>query len=160
MKNKALKCAKIIGQLRHDFIIPLIGISESNFRFTYITEYAFEGRMNIFLRNHTDTPIEDIIKLMYQIAQGLAYLEKNRIVHCSIAGKHILLVSEQHAKISSFTHCGKLDWNEKYCIKNLTHDKCLLKFMAPENLRRHEYSFQIRRVEFWDNIVGVLVIWR
>ena len=140
IKTNALRCAKIIRKLHHDFIIPLIGICNTECTFMFITEYAFVGRIDDFLRNHTNTPIENIIKLMYQVAQGMAFLEKNRIIHCSISAKHILLVSEHHAKISSSTYCEELDLKESNCKKDLTHDKSLVRRMAPESLTANEFS--------------------
>ena len=39
---------------------------------------------------------------MHQVAQGMAYLESKRFVHRNLGARNVLLVDEQHAKISNF----------------------------------------------------------
>ena len=52
-----------------------------------------------FFRN---TPINKVVELMCQVAEGMAYLESKNFVHRDLAARNVLLVSDSFAKISDF----------------------------------------------------------
>ena len=150
------KQAKTIVMLRHDSIVRLIGVCEAGFQTILVTEYALLGPMNEFLRQHPTIPTENIVQLMCQVAQGMAYLEKNRIVHCCLAAKHILLASEKQVKISNFSFIEQLDFTVNCCIKDLKHDKGLQKWLAPESFKTNEFSSKSDvwsfRITLWESM--------
>ena len=46
--------------------------------------------------------MKDIQTLMFQVAQGMAYLESRSFVHRDLAARNVLLASVNHVKISDF----------------------------------------------------------
>jgi serine/threonine protein kinase len=54
------------------------------------------------LRKNKAFPIPSILKLMLQVAEGMAYLEARNMVHRDLAARNILLVNQEIAKISDF----------------------------------------------------------
>lgn len=43
-----------------------------------------------------------IVEFLHQVARGMAYLERHKVVHRDLAARNILLYTERHAKISDF----------------------------------------------------------
>ena len=51
---------------------------------------------------YSEMPMSNVLELMCQVADGMAYMESRRIVQRDLAARNVLLVSESFAKISDF----------------------------------------------------------
>ena len=70
--------------------------------------------LNVF----REMTIPTILELMFQVAQGMEYLESRNFVHRDLAARNVLLVSETFAKISDFGMSKALGLgNEYYKVK-------------------------------------------
>ena len=80
---------------------------------------------------------------MYQVAQGMAYLESNRVVHGYLTVNNILLVTEQHAKISNFSRSEVLIYDtqhgKRFILTDCKHRKM---WLAPEHSQMSDISFK------------------
>ena len=156
IEEKIIREADILSRFRHPFLTELIGVCKAPEKIMLITDFVFLGPLNKYLRKvikPSNCSNERIIKLMYQVAQGLDFLERNGIVHGYVAAKNILLVSEEHAKLTNFSYSKKAEkCDNRYGSMNrnsqrrqnvnceMKHRKLHLKWLAPESLFCNECS--------------------
>ena len=58
--------------------------------------------------------LKTVLELMFQVAEGMAYLESKNFVHRDLAARNVLLVNERFAKISDFGMSKALGFGNNY----------------------------------------------
>ena len=58
--------------------------------------------------------VKNVLELMFQVAEGMAYLESKNFVHRDLAARNVLLVYERFAKISDFGMSKALGFGNNY----------------------------------------------
>lgn len=61
----------------------------------------------------------NVLELMYQVAQGMCYLESRQFVHRDLAARNVLLVDETFAKISDFGMSKALGLDSQYYVVSI-----------------------------------------
>ncbi|KAJ6563664.1 kinase-like domain-containing protein [Mycena vulgaris] len=106
--NEMLKFSKVLLQevltwvhLKHIYVLPFLGLDEKFFEGyppCIITPYMRNGTMNNFVKNQNGTlPDRRAAQLLFETAQGLAYLHSQNIVHGDLRGGNVLIDDEEHA---------------------------------------------------------------
>ncbi|KAJ7107553.1 kinase-like domain-containing protein, partial [Mycena epipterygia] len=87
--------------LRHQFILPLIGIDRQMFpsSFCMVSPWMKNGTVLKYLR---DRGHGDVDRLGSETAQGLEYLHAQNIVHGDLRGTNILISDDNSACLSDF----------------------------------------------------------
>ncbi|KAJ7362568.1 kinase-like domain-containing protein [Mycena albidolilacea] len=87
--------------LRHASILPFLGIDRNSFpsSFCMVSPWMKYGTILKYLQ---DRGRKEIIRLTFEIAQGLDYLHSMNIVHGDLRGNNILISDEHHACLSDF----------------------------------------------------------
>ncbi|KAJ7936958.1 kinase-like domain-containing protein [Mycena leptocephala] len=89
--------------LKHPYILPFFGLDEKSFEGyppCIITPYMRNGTMNNFVKNRNGTlPDRQVDKLLFETAQGLAYLHSQNIVHGDLRGGNVLIDDGEHAQL-------------------------------------------------------------
>lgn len=94
--------AKLMALLKNDFIVELYGVCDSPFML--VEEYIPDGSMLDYLIKNGEKKVKvEKLKLWAaQIAYGMQYLEKKKIVHRDLAARNILVMNISLVKISDF----------------------------------------------------------
>lgn len=94
--------AKSAGRLNHPNIVTIYDVGKSDST-AYIAMELLEGnQLKAILDVHTALPIDKIVDIAAQIADGLAYAHKNGIIHRDIKPANIMLVHGDRVKITDF----------------------------------------------------------
>ncbi|VVC26315.1 Fibronectin type III,Protein kinase, ATP binding site,Tyrosine-protein kinase, active site,Protein kinase [Cinara cedri] len=97
--------------------------------------YLYHGEENIFLT------VDDLMSFASQTANGMSFLEKNRIVHRDLAARNVLLSDHHTIKICDFGLSR--DIYEQNCyLKSNRGDPLPVKWMALESLKYRIYTTQ------------------
>lgn len=94
--------AKSAGRLNHPNIVTIYDVGKSD-NTAYIAMELLEGHhLKDILDVHTALPIDKIVDIAAQIADGLAYAHRNGIIHRDIKPANIMLVHGDRVKITDF----------------------------------------------------------
>ena len=78
-RNKHLS---LMMKLRHQYIVEFIGFCE--YDLALLTELPLLGQLDNVLTDNPMIPTEYLLNLIDQVAQGMAYLERSRVIHLSL----------------------------------------------------------------------------
>ncbi|XP_050519846.1 tyrosine-protein kinase receptor torso-like [Daktulosphaira vitifoliae] len=97
--------------------------------------YLYHKEEEIFLS------IEDLLRFASQAANGMTFLEKNRIVHRDLAARNILLSDHHTIKICDFGLSRDV-YEQNHYTKSKGGDPLPVKWMAIESLKYRVYTTQ------------------
>jgi serine/threonine protein kinase len=94
--------AKAAGRLSHPNIVTIYDVGKSD-EIAYIAMEFLQGReLRDVLNDGKRMPVEQVINVVAQVAQGLAYAHEHGIVHRDIKPSNIMIVRDGHVKITDF----------------------------------------------------------
>jgi eukaryotic-like serine/threonine-protein kinase len=94
--------AKAAGRLNHPNIVTIYDVGKSG-DVAYIAMELLEGReLREIMNEGTLLPIEQVLDVVSQVAQGLAYAHEHEIVHRDVKPSNIMIIHEGHVKITDF----------------------------------------------------------
>lgn len=94
--------ARAAGRLNHPNIVTVYDVGKSG-DIAYIAMEFLEGReLREILDDVPMLPIDQVLDIVAQVAEGLAYAHEHDIVHRDIKPANIMVVRDGHAKITDF----------------------------------------------------------
>ncbi|KAJ7609208.1 kinase-like domain-containing protein [Mycena polygramma] len=101
LRQQFCKEAIVWQGLRHQFVLPLLGIDRKTFypSFCMVSPWLKHGTVLTFLRHRGRGMVDS---MLFQIAQGLEYLHSMNIVHGDLRGTNILVSDDGSACLSDF----------------------------------------------------------
>lgn len=150
-----MEMMKMIG--KHVNIINLLGACTQNGPLYVVVEFAPNGNLRDFLRNHRPSsgyeptigqePKErktltqkDLVSFAYQVARGMEYLASRRCIHRDLAARNVLVSDEYVLKIADFGLARDIHCHDYY--RKTTDGRLPVKWMAPEALFHRVYTTQ------------------
>ncbi|CAJ0962983.1 unnamed protein product, partial [Mesorhabditis belari] len=140
---------KHLRYLDHRNIIKFMGICTQAPCFCIVMEFCSNGQLNELLKSTELTPSKRWVDMAQQVASGMEYLHRNKIVHRDLKSPNILAAGDGTMKISDFGTSQK--WNK---MNSALMSFCgTVSWMAPEMIKKDPCS---EKVDVWS--FGV-VLW-
>lgn len=131
--------AVLMSKLEHDNVVKFLGISDN----MLILEYVEKGALNMYLRKfrkrNTYLPVWRLMKMISDVAQGMAYLASMRVIHCDLAGRNVLLTDKLVAKITDFGLAKILQKDKDYYTRS-TGKELPLMWCSPESIANRKFT--------------------
>ena len=94
--------AKAAGRLNHPNIVTIYDVGKSG-NVAYIAMELLEGReLRDIMNEGALLPIDQVLNIVAQVAQGLAYAHEHGIVHRDVKPSNIMVIRDGHVKITDF----------------------------------------------------------
>lgn len=95
---------RIMQKLKHRNIVRLCGLVDSDEEDMYVVmEYLPMGSLKDYLKTHREHINNTmLLKFAMDIAEGMDYLEQERIIHRDLAARNILVADQYTVKITDF----------------------------------------------------------
>ena len=151
LKEKEITLLKrevmILSSLNHPYIIKFIGCTFTS-PYWLVTEFMSNGSLFDKLRKGKSIDSTTLTKIAYQIAEGMAYLHSENIVHRDLKTLNILLDSNLIPRICDFGISREIDSDNVMTGSIGTYN-----YMAPEIINNHPYTSKVDVFSF------ALVLW-
>ncbi|KAJ7471695.1 kinase-like domain-containing protein [Mycena galericulata] len=105
IRRRFCREALVWQRLHHSYIVPLIGIDTESFPSSYcmVSPWMKNGTVIKYLSGIEETKRQRTVdRLIREIAQGLAFLHEQKIVHGDLRGSNILVDDDGHACLTDF----------------------------------------------------------
>ena len=94
--------AKAAGRLSHPNIVTIYDVGKSG-DVAYIAMELLQGRELRDIMNESGLlPVDQVLDVVAQVAQGLAYAHEHDVVHRDVKPSNIMVVRDGHVKITDF----------------------------------------------------------
>lgn len=130
---------KHLRNLEHPNIITFLGICTQAPCYCILMEYCHKGQLCSLLKSPVDISSETWISYAMQIADGMNYLHKNKVIHRDLKSPNILLTENSTLKIVDF---GTSHQQNKM-NSTLMSLVGTVSWMAPEMIRKEPCSEKV-----------------
>ncbi|KAJ6480431.1 kinase-like domain-containing protein [Mycena sanguinolenta] len=133
IRRRFCREALLWQRLRHPYIVPLIGIDTESFpsSLSLVSPWMKHGTVVKYLSGFSDSARQKMVeRLIREIAQGLAFLHDQRVVHGDLRGSNILVDDSGSACLTDFGLTVLSDAT----VTHTNHGAGSVRWMAPETL--------------------------
>ena len=99
--ERFLREIRIAAQLTHPHILPLIDSGEAGGALFYVMPFIEGETLRNRLLRERELPVSEIVRILHQITDALAYAHAHGVVHRDIKPENVLL-SDRHALLADF----------------------------------------------------------
>ena len=92
---------QVVAQLQHPHIVPVLAAGESHGILFFTMPYIDGESLRSWLVRESRLPIDDVVRILHDVADALAYAHERGVVHRDIKPDNVL-VSRRHAMVTDF----------------------------------------------------------
>jgi fused-like protein len=140
--NSFFKESAILRKVKHNHIIRLIDVFETEKYFCIVSEFAEGDLRSVILKDQQALSEADISIVAAQLVSALHYLHSMRIIHRDIKPENVLISSEKFIKLCDFGFARSLSPSDH----SLHSMKGTPLYMAPELVLEEKYD---EKVDVW-----------
>ena len=133
-----LQEAALLVGLSHDRIVNMVGVVTSTEPIMLALEYCAVGVLAHYILEE-DYAFSIKYKLAADIAEGMAYLASQRIVHRNLTSCQVMVGEDLHARVMVSGLSRALGDADTICVRD---DNIAIRWMPPEALRERVFSEQ------------------
>ncbi|EKM49134.1 uncharacterized protein PHACADRAFT_265805 [Phanerochaete carnosa HHB-10118-sp] len=141
-KHLKMFCREItlVHSLSHPNVCELIGVDRELFggNFCLVTDWMPYGNIMDFIGTYSFV-LEEVNRLVVEIASALAYLHGKNVVHGDLHAKNILIDAGRHVRLADF---GLSDFSDASSASVSSASPGAARYMAPEILSPEEYGLK------------------
>ncbi|MBU1215428.1 MAG: serine/threonine protein kinase [Gammaproteobacteria bacterium] len=94
--------AKAAGRLSHPNIVTIYDVGRTGDIAYIAMEYLHGRELRDVLNENKTLPVSQVLDIIIQVAQGLAYAHEHEIVHRDVKPSNVMIVRDGHVKITDF----------------------------------------------------------
>lgn len=94
--------AKAAGRLSHPNIVTIYDVGRTGDIAYIAMEYLHGRELRDVLNENSKLPVSQVLDVVIQVAQGLAYAHEHEIVHRDVKPSNVMIVRDGHVKITDF----------------------------------------------------------
>ncbi len=132
-----IKEYEIMSMLEHANILKTYGIflSDSTNPPSILLEFCPQNLQNFIEDNKYSNKNEELVKIIYQIAEGMKYIHFKKVIHRDLKPTNIMIMSDGTVKICDFGISKLMTIEEQTMTRGVGSQK----FMAPEIINEEDY---------------------
>ena len=92
---------QVVAQLQHPHIVPVLAAGESHGILYFTMPYIDGESLRAWLLRESRLPVDDVVRILHDVADALAYAHERGVVHRDIKPDNVL-VSHRHALVTDF----------------------------------------------------------
>ena len=92
---------QVVAQLQHPHIVPVLAAGESGGILYFTMPYIDGESLRTWLLRESRLPVDDVLRILHDVADALAYAHERGVVHRDIKPDNVL-VSRRHALVTDF----------------------------------------------------------
>lgn len=101
-RNKFKREAQNLSRLKHDNIVSVLELFETNNTVYYSMEYLPLGSLDDYINRHSRLNEKEAIKKALQICKPLSFMHKNKMLHLDLKPKNIMVDNNGSVKLIDF----------------------------------------------------------
>ena len=132
-----LQEAHLLRKLQHENVIQVHATCTAVDSVFFVTEFMKHGNLIEYLSSDgKDTNISQLVVLVLEVAMGMAYLEKQGIIHQNLAARNVMVGENLKCKLADFGLAVYAHTVEELC----TNRKFSIRWTAPEAAMYYKFS--------------------